>query len=135
MDTCLFCKVVRKELYGAIVYEDADVIAFLDIHPVHPGHTLVVPKVHTEDFSTMDPVDREAVMHACQKVTHALLHNHIDGVNVITNVRPAAGQTIFHAHFHLIPRYHNDGLLHLPHSSYKDGEAEEWEHKIKSALK
>jgi histidine triad (HIT) family protein len=134
MTDCLFCKIVRKEIPSNIVYETEDVLAFLDIKPVHPGHTLVVPKIHSHDFSEIDPVDREAVISACHKVANALIQVGADGVNVTTNVKPAAGQVIFHTHFHIIPRYENDGLKTWPHGTYS-GDEKEWQEKLATLLR
>lgn len=134
MHECLFCKIAKKEIPSKIIYEDPDVTAFLDIAPVHPGHVLVIPKTHSADFSELDPVDREAVLHACQKITKTLLELGADGCNVSTNVKRAAGQVIFHTHFHIIPRYANDGLPPWPEQNYKDGEADEWSARLRELL-
>jgi histidine triad (HIT) family protein len=134
MTDCLFCKIVNKQIPANIVYEDTDVVAFLDIRPVHPGHTLVIPKVHSADFSEMDPVDREAVMHTTQKISQALLHAGAQGANVLTNIKPAGHQVIFHTHMHVIPRYNNDGLKTWPQQPYKEGEDKVWKQKIAQLL-
>jgi histidine triad (HIT) family protein len=135
MDNCLFCKIVRKEIPAHIIYEDADVVAFLDIKPVHPGHTLVVPKIHSSDLNEMDPVDTQAVFSTAQRITHALLRLGAEGANVTTNVKQAGGQVIFHTHVHVIPRYSGDGLHHWPQQAYKEGEDRAWQEKLRSALK
>ena len=135
MENCLFCKIARKEIPSSIVYEDDDVLAFLDIKPVHPGHTLVIPKIHSHDFSEMDPVDAQAVYSIAQKVTNALLHLGAEGANVTTNIKPAGGQVIFHTHVHVIPRYKDDGLHLWPQHAYVEGEDKVWKEKLSHVLK
>jgi histidine triad (HIT) family protein len=134
MTDCLFCKIANKELPSSIVYEDADVLAFLDIKPIHEGHTLVIPKVHSHDLSEIDPVDLQAVYATAQRVAQALLQFGAEGVNVTTNVKPASGQVIFHTHIHVIPRYHKDGLNTWPHKELSENGAKEWKEKLLTAL-
>ncbi len=135
MTDCLFCKIARKEIPANIVYEDESVLAFLDLKPVHPGHTLVIAKEHSDDFSTMDPVDAQAALDLCQRLVRAHLALGYDGANVITNVKPAGHQVIFHTHFHVIPRTEGDGLKTWPQAPYADGEDKAWLSKVKEALR
>lgn len=125
MDTCLFCKIVRKEIPAHIVYENNETIAFLDIHPVSRGHTLVIPKHHSTNIFDI-PSDDWA--HVCESVRMlaARIESGLsaDGINLMMNNREHAGQVVDHPHVHLIPRYKGDGLQHWPQGSYKDGEAE-----------
>ena len=107
---CLFCKIVSKEIPNYTVYEDENVLAFLDIHPCAKGHTVVVPKKHFADLSEMSAVDWQAmsgglanVFSKIQKVLSP------DGVNLGINNGKAAGQAVGHAHWHLIPRWQGDG--------------------------
>lgn len=132
--TCLFCKIANKEISAKIVFETADVLAFLDIKPVHPGHVVVIAKAHSDDFAAMDPVDAQAVIDACQRITRVLIAEGYDGANVLTNVRPAGHQVIFHTHFHVIPRKEGDGLKTWPQHDYQSGIADEWHTKLKTAL-
>ncbi len=103
---CIFCMIAAYEIPASIVYEDAFVLAFLDIHPVTQGHTLILPKKHYTDF-TQCPNHVVARIHKVAK----LLTKHYDpllhpnGYNLISNAKEAAGQSIAHVHFHLIPRY------------------------------
>lgn len=135
MTDCLFCKIAKKEIPANVVYEDPDVVAFLDIKPVHPGHTLVIAKAHSTDLTDMDPVDLQAVMSVAQRVTQALLENGYDGANVSTNVKPAAGQVIFHTHVHVVPRKEGDGLKLFPQQDYQGDEAARWHKTLKAALR
>lgn len=110
MDDCLFCKIVRGEIPSQTVYEDDTTIAFLDIRPTNPGHTLVVPKTHAQNIFDISESDWLATM-ATARTLAPVIKDAVaaDGLNVHVNNEPAAGQVIFHAHVHLIPRFENDG--------------------------
>lgn len=110
MDSCLFCKIVRKEIPAEIVYEDDRVLAFLDIHPVNPGHTLVVPKAHAETVLACTQEDACAVMNAVHKITPAILAGvSAPACNLAVNVGSVAGQVVMHYHLHIMPRFIGDG--------------------------
>ena len=135
---CIFCKLIKKEIKTKIIYEDSKTFAFLDVRPASHkgGHTLVIPKKHYELLTDIPKPELSALIETVKKVTKALL-KFADGVNVLQNNKPAAGQAIFHAHFHLIPRYKNDKIIiekWAPHS-YKEGEMEKVGNKIKTLLK
>jgi histidine triad (HIT) family protein len=117
---CLFCKIVRGEIPASVVLETDDAVAFLDIHPVIKGHTLLVPKAHHPHLAELPPEvaahvasQLPALCRAVQKATGA------DGYNVIVNNGRAAGQTIDHVHWHIIPRFLDDPVnWPWPHSEY-----------------
>lgn len=110
MDNCLFCKIIRKEIPAEIVYEDEKVLAFLDIHPVNPGHTLVVPKAHAETVLAATREDACAVMDAVHKITPAILAAvSSPACNLAVNVGNVAGQAVMHYHLHIMPRFEGDG--------------------------
>ena len=118
---CLFCKIVFKEIPNYTVYEDENVLAFLDIHPCAKGHTVVVPKKHFADLSEMSAVDWQDmsgglanVFSKIQKVLNP------DGMNLGINNGQAAGQAVPHVHWHLIPRWNGDGGGSM-HSIVKNG--------------
>lgn len=135
MNDCLFCKIVAKELPAHIVYEDDATLAFLDIHPVNPGHVLVVPKKHATNIFDVDPESWSRVAEAARTVAIALEDAlQADGVNLMMNNREHAGQVINHPHVHLIPRYKGDGLRLWPHKEYKKDEADAVKEKIRAAL-
>ncbi|MBI5794319.1 HIT family protein [Candidatus Uhrbacteria bacterium] len=116
MDVCLFCKIAAHEIPSTTLYEDEHTIAFLDIHPVKPGHTLVVPKAHAADVCDSRVQDLARVIEVVQKITPAILKTvGATGFNFSANTGAAAGQVIFHTHFHLIPRHDDDGLLPWKH--------------------
>jgi histidine triad (HIT) family protein len=108
---CIFCKIVAGELPAQRLYEDERTIAFMDIAPGTRGHLLVIPKNHAKDITEIEPDDLAAVALSAQvmakRVTQRL---GADGVNVINSCGAAAWQTVFHLHFHVIPRYAGDPL-------------------------
>lgn len=130
---CIFCKIVRGEVPCDKIYEDDHVVAFLDIAPVNKGHTLVVPKKHTENMLTASADTFAIVMKTVQKVVLAL-EKYADGVNIYVNNKKAAGQVVDHLHVHVIPRFDDDGLKHWPGKNYSDGEARKVAEKIKGLL-
>ncbi len=135
MNTCLFCKLVEGEVPSMRVYEDEDTLAFLDIKPNNPGHTLVIPKKHSENLYDMDDHSLATVIRTVQKVAKAIKAAvGADGINLAMNNEPAAGQVIFHPHIHVIPRFKEDGYRHWPQRSYKEGEAAEIAEKIRACL-
>jgi histidine triad (HIT) family protein len=135
MENCLFCKIVRGELPSFKVYEDTDTVAFLDIHPVTSGHTLVVPKMHATNIFDISAESWSAVTETARKVAIALERAlGTDGVNLMMNNREHAGQIVDHPHLHLIPRFKDDGLKLWPHGNYRTGEAEVVQEKISTQL-
>lgn len=135
MNDCIFCKVIAEELPSWKVYEDDHTIAFLDITPVSKGHTLVVPKVHCMDFVSAEDACLQSVLKTTQKVARAVLSaTNADGCNITTNNGAAAGQSVFHHHWHIIPRFVGDSLTGWPQVPYADGEADEVADKIRSNM-
>lgn len=101
MSDCIFCKIANHEIPSTVVYEDDDVIAFDDLNPQAPVHTLVVPKRHFENIVDGVPGDVLAAMaHAVGEVARA--KGLTDGFRVITNTGAAAGQTVMHLHWHVL---------------------------------
>lgn len=106
---CIFCKIVKGEIPSYKLYEDGRTLAILDINPVNKGHTLVLPKEHYVNIlDTPEPL-LIATMRTVKKLAQ-LLSNYAEGVNVHHNANKAAGQVVDHLHFHVIPRYLEDGL-------------------------
>lgn len=135
MTDCIFCKIIRGELPSYKVYEDEKTIAFLDIKPVNEGHTLVVPKNHSQNIFDIAASDWAAVADTVRKVALAVEKGlNADGVNLAMNNREHAGQVVPHPHVHVIPRFKGDGLKLMPQRNYKEGEAESSAEKIRSAL-
>ncbi len=103
---CIFCKIINSELPAAKVYEDDHVLAFLDISQVTKGHTLVIPKVHTENIFTLTPEAAGQLFRVVPMIANALKRAFSPvGLNLLNNNGEQAGQTVFHCHLHLIPRY------------------------------
>jgi histidine triad (HIT) family protein len=110
-DNCVFCEIVAEKVSAAVVYEDARVLAFLDIAPATDGHTVVIPKNHTQDLLSVIPEDLAAVATASQAVAR-LLDDRLkpDGFTVLQANRQAGWQDVFHLHFHVVPRWTSDPL-------------------------
>lgn len=135
-DECIFCKIIKKEIPATLIYENNNAIAFLDIAPINPGHTLVVSKQHFETLDKAPDAVLADMMAATKKVAAAVEKAvNADGANIIINNKKAAGQLVSHLHLHIIPRFENDGLKHWPGKKYKEGEAEQVAEKIRSLLK
>lgn len=130
---CVFCNILKGDIPTIKVYEDDHTLAFLDIRPTQPGHTLVIPKDHFENIYTLPAETACRIMMTVQKVSLALKQaTNADGINIIMNNEAAAGQIIFHAHIHLIPRHNDDGLRHWDHKEYSNPqEATDIAEKIK----
>lgn len=110
-DDCIFCKIVARELPAMIIDEDEQTLAFMDIAPATKGHALVIPKRHATDLWEIEPDQLAAVSVAAQRIALRLRDRlPVDGVNLINSCRPAAWQTVFHFHMHVIPRYVGDPL-------------------------
>jgi histidine triad (HIT) family protein len=108
---CVFCKIAAGELPATVVAEDERTIAFMDISPATRGHALVIPRAHVRDVCVIDPEDLKAVAASAQRIaTRAVERLGADGVNLLNSSGPAAWQTVFHFHMHVIPRYHGDPL-------------------------
>jgi histidine triad (HIT) family protein len=125
MRDCIFCRIAAGDLPAARVLETAGVVAFLDIAPVHYGHTLVIPKAHHENLLELPDALWTEMGQVCRRVAQALRATlHAQGFNLGMNNFEAAGQAVFHAHLHVIPRYHTDGLQLFPQESYRPGDLE-----------
>ena len=121
---CLFCKIVAGEIPATKVAEDERTVAFMDINPATRGHLLVVPREHTRDLLSIDPDELAAVANAAKRLAaRAKDRLGADGVNLLNSCGPAAWQTVFHFHIHVIPRY-DDDPLRLPWTPAPGDEAE-----------
>lgn len=107
---CLFCSIARKEIPAKIVYEDADTLAFLDIHPRAMGHTIIIPKTHAENIVTADDALTISTFLTVRKIA-GILNNTLkpEGFTIGINHGSVSGQTVPHVHVHVIPRYIGDG--------------------------
>lgn len=134
---CLFCRIVRGEIPSSKVYEDDYVYAFLDIAPSFAGHTLVVPKNHYKNILDIDVNEVSHIFAAIQKIAPAIMKaTGAEGFHVLQNNNEVAGQTVFHTHFHIIPRKAGDGMTLWTPTPYENMEKMlEMAQKIQNAIK
>jgi diadenosine tetraphosphate (Ap4A) HIT family hydrolase len=111
-DDCVFCQIVRGQLPASYVYADEDVVAFMDLRPMTPGHLLVVPRKHASGLMELDEGDGVRMWFAAHRLARAMRHTKLrcEGVNLFLAEGAAAGQEVFHAHLHVIPRFAGDGV-------------------------
>lgn len=110
-DDCIFCEIAAGEISSATVYEDDDFRAILDLGPAAKGHTLVIPKSHSDNLLSVEPDTAAKALKVISKTANAIKEAlGCDGINVVQNNGEAAGQTVMHLHFHIIPRYKNDSV-------------------------
>ncbi len=111
LDNCIFCKIAAGEIPSTTIYEDDDFRVILDIEPASKGHALILPKEHFANLYELDDaLAAKALVVAKKVITHMTEVLGCDGYNVLQNNGPAAGQTVFHFHMHLIPRYKEDDV-------------------------
>tara|TARA_Y100000310_G_scaffold294809_1_gene325581 strand:- start:404 stop:811 length:408 start_codon:yes stop_codon:yes gene_type:complete len=131
MEACTFCKIIKGEIPCSKIYEDDKAFAFLDIAPVNKGHALVIPKEHYESFEDLPDDLLEYLIKLVRKVSKAVKKGtNADAYNIGMNVGKAAGQLVFHAHWHIIPRFNDDGLKTWPQKEYEDKEMDKFKEKI-----
>lgn len=135
-NSCIFCKLASGEFPSATVYEDDLFRAILDISPSSKGHTLLLPKKHAANLFELKEPEISKALSVTKKLATAIQETlQCDGINILQNNGTAAGQSVFHFHMHLIPRYEEDGVT-IPWKSlsYSDGEAVELANKIHQNL-
>ena len=112
MSPCIFCQIISDELPASVVYRDEDMIAFLDIQPVNPGHVLVVPRVHAESLEDLSAEIAAHMMTVAQHIMAGLrkIDLRCEGINLFLADGSIAGQEVPHVHLHVIPRFPNDGF-------------------------
>ncbi|MEO8231571.1 MAG: HIT family protein [Ignavibacteriota bacterium] len=132
---CIFCDIASKDSEAEIIFENEKVIAFLDINPVNYGHTLVIPKKHFDNFLTIPNDELAELTNLTQYIAGAVKRAvKADGFNIISNNGMSAGQSVFHFHFHIIPRYENDFLMRPRTTEYKENEINLYSEKIKESI-
>lgn len=123
---CIFCKIAAGELPSAKVYEDDHVLAFMDIGQVTKGHTLIIPKTHTKNIYETPPEVAQEVFSRVPLIANAIKEAFQPaGLNVLSNTEAAAGQTVFHLHVHLIPRYGKDDGFHATFEQHDNTASEQ----------
>jgi histidine triad (HIT) family protein len=138
MEDCVFCKIIKKELQiPSDIYENESIFVFLSRDPVSKGHALIIPKKHFANIYEVDDETARALGIGLRQVSSAVkkaMNAH--GINIHMNNDKAAGQEVFHAHFHIIPRYVGDGRMHWKAGDgYKKGEVEEIAKTIREEIK
>lgn len=134
-DTNIFARILRGEIPAYRVYEDDDAIAFMDVMPQGPGHLLVVPRAPSRNLLDADPIVLAKLIAVVQRLGVAVKTAFAaDGVSVFQFNEPAGGQTVFHLHFHVVPRF--DGVPLKPHSGVMEANEvlAEGAQKIRAAL-
>ena len=110
-ENCIFCKIIAGEIPSTAVYEDEDFRAILDVNPAARGHVIILPKKHAANIFELEEAEAAKVFPIAKKIATALMKTyHCDGVNILQNNGEAAGQTVFHLHVHVVPRYYGDGV-------------------------
>jgi histidine triad (HIT) family protein len=134
--SCIFCKIVQGQVPSARFLETDEAVAILDVHPILPGHALILPKAHHGQLDDLpDPIAAHIgtlLPRLCRAIRAA---TGADGINVIINNGRAAGQTIDHCHWHVVPRFHNDPVRWpWPQGQYAGDELERMRLRIEGAL-
>lgn len=131
MKNCIFCKIIKKEIPAEIVFENKDVLAFLDITPVKEGHTLIIPKKHFRWLDEMPEKESVKTFLVAKKIM-TILKKTFSADYVVLSV---VGKDVPHVHFHAIPRHKNDKPKKEGLGKYKNGETKEVAKKIKKTIK
>ena len=132
-ENCIFCKIANGDIPSTTIYEDADFRVILDIEPASKGHALILPKEHYANLYELPEELASKVMLVAKKVVTMMTEiTGCDGYNVLQNNGETAGQTVFHYHMHLIPRYKEDDVtITWNHGSVSD----EWKTEVLSKIK
>jgi histidine triad (HIT) family protein len=132
---CIFCKIIDDSLPSYKVLDNEKVVAFLDILPISPGHTIIVSKKHVADIEDLSEDELSSMALAVKKIGKAMMDGlNVKGYSVFLDNKSAANQHVPHDHFHVVPREEGDGLERWPQSGYAENEAEKCVKKIKSFL-
>ena len=132
---CIFCNIRDRKAEAEIVFEDENILAFLDIQPVNYGHTLVITKKHYDNFLTVPKDELDQLIHAVQFIAGAVKRSmNADGFNVISNNGDPAGQSVYHFHFHIIPRFNNDFTIKPKVKTYGSDSMRDYGNQIRSFI-
>ena len=136
MNNCIFCKIAAGEIPAATLYEDDDFRVILDLGPASKGHALILPKEHAKNIYELSDELAGKVYVLAKKMAIAMKEAlHCDGINILQNNEVIAGQTVFHFHMHLIPRYEGDNVkLTWTPGQLTDAVKEEILCKVKSVI-
>jgi histidine triad (HIT) family protein len=133
---CVFCRIVTKQIPATVVHEDEQTLAFMDLGQVNPGHVLVALKAHAENIYALDEAQAAAVFATAARVARAIRGAFApQGLSVYQANGAAAGQTVFHLHVHLVPRYDADGMAFTwPAKNPPREKLEDYAARIRGAL-
>jgi len=136
MESCVFCKIMGRQIPATVVHEDAETLAFMDLGQVNPGHVLVALKAHVENIYALEEAQAAAVFAGAARVARAIRAAFApQGLSVYQANGKPAGQTVLHLHVHLVPRYENDGMaLTWPVKNPPRERLEEYAAKIRAEL-
>lgn len=130
----MFCRIARKEEHASFVYEDKDVVAFLDLRPVNEGHTLVVPRKHYENIFEVPDEEVANLFKIVKKLAYGVSKSEkAEGISIVQNNGEAAHQIVFHFHVHIIPRYEGQDSLR-PRGTVEQSELDRVAAKIRKFL-
>jgi histidine triad (HIT) family protein len=134
---CIFCRIIQRQRPAEILDESGKTIAILDINPIHYGHALIIPKTHCRDFLTIPESDLHDVLHMTQTIAKALASSlNLQGFNIFSNNGTIAGQSVYHFHMHVTPRYPDDNIRFvLQLKTYTDGLMAEYAERIRRAIR
>ena len=109
---CLFCRLAVRDGEVSVVHEDTRTVTIMDIHPIQPGHMLVIPKAHAAHLADLDPEDGAQMFRVGQAAARSVRASSLrcEGVNFLLADGEAAGQEVWHVHLHVVPRFNGDGL-------------------------
>lgn len=135
-ENCIFCKLANGDIPTHTVYEDDYLRAIMDASPANKGHVIILPKSHATNIFELEETYVEKAFVLAKKIAIALKNLlKCDGINILQNNGEAAGQTVFHFHVHVIPRYNKDSCkITWTQGSYKDGEAAEFAKNISELI-
>lgn len=135
-ENCIFCKLAAGDIPTNTVYEDEYLRAIMDAAPANKGHIIILPKSHAANIFELEDIYVEKAFILAKKIAIALKRFlNCDGINILQNNGEAAGQTVFHFHVHIIPRYENDNCnIAWTQCGYEDGEACEIAKNINALL-
>jgi histidine triad (HIT) family protein len=136
MSDCVFCRIVSGEIASEVLFENEHVVSILDISPIHFGHALVIPKAHYRDFLELEPGCYAPLLSGARIVAAALVKGlNLEGFNLFSNNGRIAGQSVFHFHLHVTPRYRNDDIRFvLQLKKYQNGEMKQYADLIRNHI-